>query len=219
MHFNKLLYAAVLCLAICNCNKPDSKVTGGNPPEPKSGNQIAATPATATPTQPTDTGITAAALTALLNQIKSRHDDAPKERPAKDGATALNMLDVFSDSKTLPADLIDRKFVAINECAGDTDFTEYYRTGVVSENGGSAFHFLGTFTTGAHDIRSGMSHADLLKALGTPVWESDSTVIYSCPDPVDIANGSPDAKYDCGWFYFDRGKLIGLSFYMRSDDC
>lgn len=209
------IFALLLCFTFiaCNKSKPDtetlkSQASSGHeapPPEPK--------PIPATPSQ----AITTDSLKILFRKSKSLKEAIPTDRPAQAGASLLKYEDMFSESSMESGKLIERQFVEIDECGGDSIFTEYYRSGAISENSRSAIHFVGNFESGSHGIQSGMSQGDLLKALGTPTWSSEKAAIFSCPDPVEREHGNPDGVFECGWFYFDQGKLIGLTVNIQSD--
>lgn len=152
----------------------------------------------------------------LVKRIETLRAHAPMQRAEGIGANLLGYEGVIAKAARKPK-LLGRDFIEASECGGDSLFTEYFDNGMVSEAGRTALHFVGKFETGVNGIQAGMTRENLRKALGKEYWGSDRIATYACPDPVEREHGNPQAEFECGWFYFENGQLIGLTYYIKSD--
>ncbi|HLP39969.1 MAG TPA: hypothetical protein VK465_00555 [Fibrobacteria bacterium] len=130
--------------------------------------------------------------------LKAKAEAVPENRPVNKGARLLTYRDLVSEKPPTGRTLLERTFVEVEDCAGDSLFTEFYSDGMIDETGHTSVHFVGSFITGPKGIKAGMSKGDLTKILGRERWSSDQVVIYSCVDPVERELGHPDATYECG---------------------
>lgn len=160
---------------------------------------------------------TTAGMKESLAALKAKAEAVPENRSLAKGARLLTYRDLVSEKPPVGRTSLERTFVEVEDCAGDSLFTEYYSDGMIDETGHTSVHFVGSFATGPKGIKVGMSKADLTKALGRERWSSDQVVIYSCVDPVEREHGHPDATYECGWFFFENGERIGLSYHVQFD--
>jgi hypothetical protein len=153
----------------------------------------------------------------FLSETKSLKSACPNDRTLSKPERLLSYQDLISDTAMSRKRLLEKKFIELSECDGDSIFTEIYDNGMVSEEGRTRIHFVGNFNTGVKKIKPGSSREEIIKHLGPPNWSSDAVLIYTCPDTVEREHGDETATYECGWFYFKQGKLIGLTFEIKSD--